>query len=98
MLLIWIPVSIASNGRDVITGKEVSTSSGSSERHLGAIGEALARVSLSVKPRPFSELLREERMNRMAGASISGTDAGQKAVMEDILRTVAVPTEQFGRK
>jgi uncharacterized protein (DUF58 family) len=76
-----IPVSIASNGRDVITGKEVSTSSGSSERHLGAIGEALARVSLSVKPRPFSELLREERMNRMAGAAASGTDAGQNTAL-----------------
>ena len=76
-----IPVSIASNGRDVITGKEVATSSGSSERHLGAIGEALARVSLSVKPRPFWELLREERMNRMAGASTPGTDAGQNTAL-----------------
>jgi MoxR-like ATPase len=27
-----------------------------------------------------------------------GRTAGQKAVMEDVLRTVAVPTEQFGRK
>ena len=56
-----IPVSLASNGRDIITGKEVETASGSSERHLGAIGEALARVSLSLQPRPFWMLLRQER-------------------------------------
>ena len=68
---IWaqIPVSLASNGRDTITGKEVETESGSSERHLGAIGEALARISLSVKPRPFPELLRQERLG------MSGTPA-----------------------
>ena len=76
-----IPVSLASNGRDVITGREVATSSGSSERHLGAIGEALARVSLSAKPRPFSDLIREERMNLEAGATIPGTDAGQNIAL-----------------
>ena len=57
-----IPVSLASNGRDTVTGKETETSSGSSERHLGAIGEALARISLSMKLRPFWELLRQERL------------------------------------
>ena len=57
-----IPVSLASNGRDVATGREVEIPSGSSERHLGAIGEALARVSLSLAPRSFGEVLREERM------------------------------------
>ena len=36
--------------------------SGSSERHLGAIGETLARVSLPLKPQPFWELLRQERL------------------------------------
>ena len=57
-----IPVTLASNGRDAVTGKEAETASGSSERHLGAIGEALARISLSMKPRPFHELLRQERL------------------------------------
>lgn len=57
-----IPVSLASNGRDAVTGKEVETTSGSSERHLGSIGEALARIRLSLMPRPFSELLRQERL------------------------------------
>jgi uncharacterized protein (DUF58 family) len=61
---IWenIPVSLASNGRDVITGKEVEILSGSSERHLGSIGEMLARVNLSLKPGPFWELIRQERL------------------------------------
>ena len=58
-----IPVTLASNGRDAVTGKEAGTASGSSERHLGAIGEALARISLSMKPRPFHELLRQERLD-----------------------------------
>ena len=68
---IWenIPVSLASNGRDVITGKEVEIPSGSSERHLGSIGETLARVSLPLKPGPFWELLRQERLGMSAQPS-----------------------------
>lgn len=57
-----IPVSLASNGRDATTGKEVETASGSSGRHLGAIGEALARINLSMGKRPFWELVRQERL------------------------------------
>ena len=57
-----IPVSMASNGRDIVTGREVEIPSGSSERHIGAIGEALARVSLPLSPQPFCELLKRERM------------------------------------
>lgn len=60
---IQIPVSLLSNGRDAVTGKEAGTGSGSSERHLGMIGEVLARISLSMKPRPFHELLRQERLD-----------------------------------
>ena len=45
------------------SGKEAETASGSSGRHLGVIGEALARIRLSLKPRPFAELLRQERLD-----------------------------------
>ena len=74
-----IPVSLVSNGRDVITGNEVETASGSSERHLGAIGEALARVSLSLEPRPFWMVLRQER--RGAGGWSAG-DGGVRGANE----------------
>ena len=70
---IQIPVSLASNGRDVVTGKEAETASGSSERHLGVIGEALARISLSMKPRPFAELLKQERLDADRGTSENTT-------------------------
>ena len=76
-----IPVSLASNGRDAVTGKEVALPSGSSERHIGAIGEALARVSLSAKPRPFSELLREERLNMTTGSGSAGPHPGQNTAL-----------------
>ena len=70
-----IPVSLASNGRDVITGKEVGTEAGSSARHLGVIGEALARINLSLKPRPFWELLREERL-KPGGSTYADSHGG----------------------
>ena len=56
-----VPVSLATNGRDLVTDREVSLEAGSSQSHLGALGQGLARVSLALKPRPFDRLLEEER-------------------------------------
>lgn len=97
---IWenIPVSLASNGRDVITGREVEIRSGSSERHLGAIGEMLARVSLPLKPRPFWELLQQERLGMNARPSEKDTvfcliSSGQS---DALLREAEALSQQCG--
>ena len=63
------------NIRDYTCGQHVrflldlEIPSGSSERHLGSIGETLARVSLPLKPGPFWELLRQERLGMSAQPS-----------------------------
>ena len=51
-----------------------------------------------VVPEDITKLAVSVCAHRLVLARHIGRTAGQKAVMEDILRTVAVPTEQFGRK
>ena len=58
-----IPVSLVSNGRDPATGRETEVPAGSSDQHMGTLGEALARISLDLPADDFSAILRQEREN-----------------------------------
>ena len=60
-----VPVSIVSNGRDAITGRELAIHAGSSTDHIRSVGMSLARLDLSLGGRAFADILRAGK--RIAG-------------------------------
>ena len=54
-----LAVGLRTNGRDIVTGEASRLPAGSSDDHLVAVNECLARIDLHLKSRPFSELLDE---------------------------------------
>lgn len=62
-----IPVSLVTNGRDIVTGASPLLGAGSSMDHLQMILEALARLEIHRTPAAFEEIL-EDRLQRAAGA------------------------------
>lgn len=52
-----IPVSFATNGRDVVTSASPSLGSGSSSDHLRMLLEELARLDIHKQPEPFEDML-----------------------------------------
>lgn len=60
-----VPVSIVSNGRDAVTGRELAIHSGSSTDHIRSVGMSLARLDLSLGGRAFADVLRA--VKRIAG-------------------------------
>lgn len=61
-----IPVSLVTNGRDIVTGASPRLGAGSSMDHLQMILEALARLEIHRTPAPFEEIL-EDRLQQAAG-------------------------------
>lgn len=89
-----VPVSLATNGRDLITDREVSLEAGSSQSHLGALGQGLARVSLALKPRPFDRLLEEERKKPVSDqTTFCMISAGQS---DALIREAAALSQKCG--
>lgn len=64
-----LPVSLASNGLDVITGEYGTVESGCTYNHMLAIDRYLARISASGGMEPFLTLVEEELKHRDAGIS-----------------------------
>ena len=60
-----VPVSIVSNGRDAITGRELAIHAGSSTDHIRSVGMSLARLDLGLGRRAFADILRAGK--RIAG-------------------------------
>lgn len=62
-----IPVSLITNGRDVVTGMPVALEPGSSSAHLQVLLEDLARLNVHAAAAPFEEIL-QDRLMRAAAA------------------------------
>lgn len=65
-----IPVSLVTNGQDIVTGLSPSLGAGSSTDHLQILLEALARLSIHRVSVAFEDIL-EERTQKAAGAEES---------------------------
>lgn len=65
-----IPVSLVTNGVDVLTGKSPSLGAGSSQDHLQILLEELARLDIRRISIPFEQIL-ENRIEQAAGAEES---------------------------
>ena len=89
-----IPVSLRTNGIDLVSGEAVSVPAGSSDRHLGAIGRSLARVSLALPPESFAGLLREERQQPVSDqTTFCMISSGQS---DALIREAAALSEKCG--
>ncbi|MDR1531853.1 MAG: DUF58 domain-containing protein [Clostridiales bacterium] len=55
-----VPFRMVSNGRDIITGREIDIHSGSGGEHLANIYKALARIDLSKEVKPIAPWLNEQ--------------------------------------
>ncbi|MBP7402421.1 MAG: DUF58 domain-containing protein [Clostridia bacterium] len=54
-----LAVGMRANGRDIVTRENPRVPAGSSDDHMIAVNESLARLDLHLKPRPFADLLDE---------------------------------------
>ena len=89
-----IPVSLRTNGRDLTNGQALSVSAGSSDRHLGALGRSLARISLALEPASFARLLEEERQQPISDqTTFCMISSGQS---DALIREAAALSERCG--
>ncbi len=61
-----IPVSIVTNGKDLITKEILEVPAGSGSNHFRMLQENLARIDLKQEPKPFLPLL-QERLEKLTG-------------------------------
>ena len=63
-----LSVSLVTTGEDLITGEKIAAEAGSSQDHLRAVAEALARIDLTRGRDGFAEMARREIRSARAGS------------------------------